>query len=222
MVMHVPYPGIPRPEPGRSQPGRSRPEHGAPGSSEPIRYWQRESDPYRRLYEERVVFLGRPLDDETANGVIAQLIDLDADDQDREITLRINSPGGSFGAMLAIYDAIRNVRAAVRTVCFGRAEADAAVLLAAGTHGRRFVVPTAQVVLRQPSVAEIQHARADEVQLELDKAAWLRATVEEILAAHTGREQAEIHRDTERAKLLTAEQALEYGIADALLPRGGR
>lgn len=214
--MHVPYPGLPQPNPRPNQPSQppqpSWPERRLPGYTvvpEPHR-----SDPYQRLYQERIVFLGRPLDDTAANDVVAQLLDLDSDGTDLEITLQINSAGGSYSAMLAVFDAMGYIGNTVRTLCIGQADGPAAVLLAAGEPGRRFVLPAAHIVLRQPSVDQI----SADVQTELDRITWQREQVEQILADRTGRSRDEIHAAIDRPKLFTADQAVEYGIVDRILP----
>lgn len=215
--MPISYPGLPKPEPIRPEPSRSQPPPILPTfiqrGDDP-----RRSDPYDRLYQARILFLATSLDDDAANDIIARLIDLDGADHDRGITIRINSAGGSFTAMLAVHDAIGHIESPVRTVCQGQADGPAAVLLAAGAPGRRFVLPTAHVVLREPTVERVDGPYPPDVRIELDKINWMRQAVEDILAERTGRPADEIRRDLERPKLLTAEQAIEYGIADALLP----
>lgn len=203
--MHVPYPGLPRPPKPGQQPQPS-PERRVPGFIE---------QPYQRLFQERIIFLGSRLDDDIANDVVARLLDLDSDGTDLEITLHINCPGGSWSAMFAIYDAMQYISKTVRTFCINTADGPAAVLLASGEPGRRFVLPMAQVILRQPSVDQVTPA---EVDTELDKVTWQRDQVERILAERTGRSRDQIHADIERPKLLTAEQALDYGLVDGILP----
>ena len=204
MRMHVPYPGLPdRPTPPPNQPQRRIPSH--------IQHFSpAEIDPYQRLYRQRIIVLHGEIDDDNANQTVTKLLDLDGENSDLEITLQLNSPGGSFGAMLAIYDTMEFVSAPVRTLCIGQADGPAAVLLASGTLGRRFVLPTAQIVLRQPSIP----ATTTDAQVELDKATWLRTKIEDILADRTGRPAERIHADTEHPTLLTAAEAVDYGLAD--------
>ena len=204
MRMHVPYPGLPdRPAQPPGPPQRRIPSH--------IQHFSPpEIDPYQRLYRQRIIVLHGEIDDERANEIVTKLLDLDGENSDLEITLQLNSPGGSFGAMLAIYDTMEFVSAPVRTLCIGQADGPAVVLLASGTPGRRFVLPTAQLVLRQPSIP----STTADAQVELDKASWLRTKVEDILADRTGRPVERIHADTEHPTLLTATEAVGYGLAD--------
>lgn len=207
--MHVPYPGLPDPPKPGQQPQPSpppSPQRRLPGFVE---------QPYQRLYQERVIFLGTRLDDDTANDVVARLLDLDADGTDLELTLQINCTGGSWSAMLAIYDAMKFISKTVRTICIGQADGPSAVLLGCGEQGRRFVLPLAHIALRQPSVDQVTPA---EVDTELEKVTWQRDQVERILAEHTGRSRDQIHVDIERPKLLTAQQAVDYGLVDGILP----
>jgi ATP-dependent Clp protease protease subunit len=214
MAMHVPYPGLPDRPP---QPSPDRPHRRFPGYREHIVPQPPELDPYSRLYRDRIVFLHGALDDDAANDLVAKLLDLDSDNADLELTLQLNSADGSFGAMLAVYDTMEHIAAPVRTVCIGQAEGPAAVLLASGAPGRRFLLPAAHVVLRQPVVRQ-PDAPGGDAQIELDKATWTRDKVEEILAERTGRDRERIRHDTDRPTLLSAEEAVAYGIADGILP----
>jgi len=199
--MHVPYPGLPErkpvPPPG---PSPRRTQH----------FSVPEIDPYARLYRQRIIVLHGEINDDSANTAITGLLDLDGDNPDLEITLQLNSPGGSFSAALAIYDTMEYVSAPVRTLCIGQADGPAALVLASGTVGRRVVSPTAQIVLRQPSIPE---TTAD-ARVESDKAAWLRDKVEDVLADRAMRPRSEIHEALERPTLLTAREAVDFGIAD--------
>jgi ATP-dependent Clp protease protease subunit len=209
--VHLPYPGLPNPEPGRRSTPQPSPERRLPGFVEypkpPM------TDPYERLYADRVVFLGTPLTDDAANDVVAKLLDLDSDGTDLEITLQINSAGGSWTALFAVVDAMHFVGKTVRTLCMGRADGPAAVLLACGAEGRRHMHPLAQIVLRQPSLADV----STDVQTELDKVTWQRQQVERLLADRTGRPADEIRADLERPKVFSSEQALEYGLVDRIM-----
>lgn len=215
--MHVPYPGLPKRESIRPEPRPDRQARIIPTFIEHFRDDSGQSDPYDRLYQARIIFLATPLDDATANDVIARLFDLDAHERGREITLQINSAGGSFPSVLAVHDAIQHVAAPVRTVCLGQADGPAAVLLALGAPGRRFVLPTAHVMLREPTIEQPGTERPD-VEAELERANWLRRTIEDLMAERIGRPGEEIRRDLARPKLFTAQQAIDYGIADAVLP----
>ncbi|MBU4335051.1 MAG: ATP-dependent Clp protease proteolytic subunit [Actinobacteria bacterium] len=176
---------------------------------------ERTLDVFSRLLSDRIVYLGTPIDDGVANVLIAQLIHLESADPDAPIDLYINSPGGSTSAMLAIYDAMQWVRPAVATTCVGQAEADAAVLLAGGAPGRRAVLAHARVVLHQPAT----QARGDipDLILAADEVVRVRSQLEEVLAAHTGQDLATLRRDTDRDLVLTAQQAVDYGLADHVL-----
>jgi ATP-dependent Clp protease protease subunit len=180
-------------------------------------YGTHESDPYSKLFSERVVFLGTQVDDLSANDVMAQLLWLEGDAPDRDIHLYINSPGGSNTALMAIYDTLSHIRCDVETVCLGQAASAAAVLLAAGTPGKRFALPNARVLIHQPAMEGFQGQVSD---LEIQSAEVQRITrqLETTLATHTGQDVETIRRDIERDKVLTAEEALAYGIVDAILP----
>ena len=172
----------------------------------------KESNPYNKLFEERIIFLGTQVDDASANDIMAQLLVLEGLDPDRDITMYINSPGGSFTSLMAIYDTMQYVRPDVQTVCLGQA-ASAAVLLAAGTPGKRAALPNARVLIHQPATGGVQGQVSDlEIQAkEIDR---MRTLMEETLARHTGRTAEQVRIDTDRDKILTAEEAKEYGIID--------
>jgi ATP-dependent Clp protease, protease subunit len=166
-----------------------------------------------KLHEQGIVMVGAEIDDPLANRVVAQLLDLDADHPDRDITLLVNSPGGSVSAMAAVYDAMTHIRPDVRTRCIGRADSAAAVLLAAGTPGKRQIASTATVVIRQPRSEEV-HGDTTDLEIEAAEARSRRELLEQVLARHTGKPVDRIHQDIERALVLTAEEAVEYGLAD--------
>jgi len=176
---------------------------------------ERAYDVYSRLLSERIVFLGTEIDDGVANVVIAQLIHLEAASPDREIWLYINSPGGSFTALTAIYDTIQYIRPDVATICVGQAASAAAVLLAAGTPGKRAVLPHAKVLLHQPS-GQARGALPD-LAIQAKELAMVRAEVDEILSRHTGHPAAKIKADTDRNKTFSAREAVDYGLADEVI-----
>jgi ATP-dependent Clp protease protease subunit len=156
----------------------------------------KESNPYNKLFEERIIFLGVQVDDASANDIMAQLLVLESLDPDRDITMYINSPGGSFTSLMAIYDTMQYVRADIQTVCLGQAASAAAVLLAAGSPGKRLALPNARILIHQPSLGGVIQGQFSDL---------------EIQAAEI------VRKDTDRDKILTAEQAKEYGIIDTVL-----
>jgi ATP-dependent Clp protease protease subunit len=188
-----------------------------PSFVERTSYGVQESDPYNKLFAERVVFLGTQVDDASANDVMAQLLWLEADDPDRDIHLYINSPGGSSTSLMAIYDTMRYVRSDIETVCLGQAASAAAVILAAGTPGKRFALPNSRILIHQPAMGAIQ-GQVSDLEIQAAEIQRIRDQLETTLALHTGRDIEEIRRDIERDKVLTAAEAMEYGIVDELLP----
>ncbi|KUN96825.1 ATP-dependent Clp protease proteolytic subunit [Streptomyces caeruleatus] len=178
----------------------------------------RTQDPYSKLLEERIVFLGTQIDDISANDVMAQFMYLEHRDPDRGISLYINSPGGSFSAMTAIYDTMRYVTCDVETICLGQAGSAAAVLLSAGTPGKRFALPGARVAIRQPGLPEPVEGQASDLAIQADELTRIRTRLEDMLALHTGRGREQVSEDIERDKLLNAREALEYGLVDAIIP----
>ena len=182
---------------------------------------ERSMDVFSRLLVERIVYLGTEIDDGVANVLIAQLLYLDSYGSDQPIGFYINSPGGSTTAMLAVYDAMQHVAAPVETTCVGQAASAAAVLLAAGAPGRRSVLPHARVVLHQPA-AQGQGTIPDLI-LEAEEIARTRAQLEQVLSRHTGRSPQQVRVDTDRDLVLTAEEAVRYGVADRVVtPREAR
>ncbi|AZP16168.1 ATP-dependent Clp protease proteolytic subunit [Streptomyces aquilus] len=175
-------------------------------------------DPYSKLLEERIVFLGTPVDDISANDVMAQFMHLEYQDPDRDISLYINSPGGSFSAMSAIYDTMQFVTCEVETICLGQAGSSAAVLLAAGTPGKRFALPGARMVIHQPSLSEPVEGQASDLAIRAEELGRVRDRLEEMLVRHTGRTREQVTADIERDKILTAQEALEYGLVDRIIP----
>ncbi|OMI90977.1 ATP-dependent Clp protease proteolytic subunit [Streptomyces sp. M1013] len=178
----------------------------------------RTSDPYSKLLQERIVFLGTPVDETSANDVMAQFMYLEHQAPDRDIELYVNSPGGSFTAMTAIYDTMRYVACDVATTCLGQAGSSAAVLLAAGTPGKRAVLPGARVVIHQPVLTEPVEGQASDLAVHADELLRVRARLEEILVRHTGRSPEQVSADIERETVLDAQQALEYGLVDRIVP----
>ncbi len=186
-----------------------------PSFVERTNYGMKESNPYNKLFEERIIFLGAPIDDVVANDVIAQLICLESTDPDRDILVYINSPGGSFTALTAIYDTMSYVRPEIQTYCMGQAASAAAVLLAAGTKGKRFALEHSRVLIHQPS-GEGQ-GQVTDLEIQANEIMRMRVLLEEILAAHTGQTVEQIKLDIERDRILTAAQAKDYGIVDAVI-----
>jgi ATP-dependent Clp protease, protease subunit len=176
---------------------------------------ERAYDVYSRLLSERIIFLGTEIDDGVANVVMAQLLHLEAASPDLEISLYINSPGGSFSALTAIYDTMQFVRPEVATICMGQASSAAAVLLAAGAPGRRSVLRHAKVLLHQPS-SQAQGTLPD-LAVEAKEVARVRAEIDEILSRHTGHPVAKIRQDTDRNKTFSANEAVAYGLADQVI-----
>ncbi|MEU1332748.1 ATP-dependent Clp protease proteolytic subunit [Streptomyces sp. NPDC005865] len=178
----------------------------------------RTMDPYSKLLEERIVFLGTPVDATSANDVMAQFMHLEYQAPDRDISLYINSPGGSFSAMTAIYDTMRYVRCDVETACLGQAASVAAVLLAAGTPGKRSALPGARLLIRQPEISEPIQGQTSDLAIQADEVQRTRRLLEEMLVRHTGRGPDQITADIERDKILDAQGALEYGLVDRIIP----
>lgn len=178
-------------------------------------YGFRRIDPYAKLFEERIVILGTPISDDVSNAVMAQLISLESMDPDRDIEIYINSPGGSFTAMTTIYDTMQFVKPDIRTVCMGQAASAAAVLLAAGTPGKRLAVPNARVLIHQPAVSEAIYGQASDIEIQAREIDRMRALMEELIAKHTNKTVEEIHADIERDKILTTQEAIDYGMVDA-------
>ena len=176
---------------------------------------ERVHNPYTKLFEERIIFLGVQIDDASADDVMAQLLTLESMDPDRDIQIYINSPGGSYTAMTAIYDTMQFVKPQVQTVCLGQAASAAAVLLAAGTPGKRFALPHARVLIHQPYTEG--GGQGSDIEIQANEILRMRKEMEGILAKHTGRSEEQIEIDIERDKILTAEMAKEYGIIDQVI-----
>ncbi|MGA5374655.1 ATP-dependent Clp protease proteolytic subunit [Streptomyces griseoincarnatus] len=178
----------------------------------------RTSDPYAQLLEERIVVLGTRIDETAVNHVTAQLLYLEHRAPDRDISVYVNSPGGPFHAMSALHDALTYVTCDVETVCLGRAEGTAALLLAAGTPGKRYVLPGSRLVLRQPALPEPVEGSASDLAIRARELARIRARTEELLARYTGRPANRVRADLERDLVLDAQAAVDYGLADRIVP----
>jgi ATP-dependent Clp protease protease subunit len=176
---------------------------------------ERSFDIYSRLLNERIIFLGTPIDDTVANLVMAQLLHLESEDPDKDIQLYINSPGGSVTALLAIYDTMQYVKPDVATTCMGQAASAAAVLLAAGAKGKRLGLPHSRILIHQPSGGA--EGQSVDIEIQAREILRMRRMLDEILAAHTGQPVEKISTDTDRDFIMTAEQAKEYGIIDEII-----
>jgi len=179
---------------------------------EKSQFGERAYDIYSRLLKERIVFLGGQIDDDTANLVIAQLLFLEAEDPKKDISLYINSPGGSVTATLAMVDTMNHVKPAVSTVCVGMAASGAAILLSAGAKGKRFALPNAEVMIHQPHGGA--EGQATDIEITAKQILKLRANLNRILAKNTGQALAKIEKDVERDFFMTAEEAKKYGLVD--------
>jgi len=179
-------------------------------------YGFRRIDPYAKLFEDRIIFLGTPISDDVANAVIAQLLCLQVMEPDRDISIYINSPGGSFTAMTAIYDTIRYLKPDVQTFCLGQAASAAAVLLGAGTPGKRFALPNARILIHQP-YTEGTGGQISDLEIQANEILRMRSLMEQMIAEATGKDAEAVSKDVDRDKILTAQQALEYGLIDQVL-----
>ena len=179
---------------------------------------ERAYDIYSRLLKDNIIFVGRPIDDDVSNLVIAQMLFLEAENPEKDIALYVNSPGGSITSGLAIYDTMQHIKPDVSTLCVGQAASMAAVILAAGAKGKRAVLPNSRVLIHQPLLYGLQGQQTD-IEIHAKDLLRMREKIEEILAFHSGRSLEEIHNDTERDKILSAEEAVEYGLADQVMDR---
>lgn len=171
---------------------------------------------YQRLLKERIIWLGGEVRDDNANAICAQLLLLAAEDPDRDIYLYINSPGGSVTAGMAIYDTMQYIKPQIQTVCLGQAASAAAVLLAAGSPGKRLALPNARVLIHQPAMEGMQ-GQASDIQIVADEIDRMRVWLEDTISKHSGKPVEQVRRDIERDKILTAPQAAEYGLIDQVL-----
>ncbi len=187
-----------------------------PNFEERTPYGYKRQDPYAKLFEDRIIFLGVQVDDASADDVMAQLLVLESQDPDSPITMYINSPGGSFTALTAIYDTMQYIKPQIQTVCLGQAASAAAVLLAAGSAGRRLALPNARVLIHEPAM-EGMHGQASDIAIVADELERMNDWLCTTLALHTGKSADEIKNDIQRDKILTAEAAKEYGLVDQVL-----
>ena len=187
-----------------------------PQFEERTSYGMKRLDPYTKMFEDRIIFLATPIDDTVANLICAQLLFLESENPDKDISLYINSPGGDINALLAIYDTMQYIRPEISTLCFGQAASDAAVLLAAGTPGKRLALPNARVLLHQP-YAQSGYSQASDIELAAAEIMRLKETLESIIASHTGQTTERVAVDTDRDFIMTAAEAKEYGVIDEIL-----
>ena len=186
-----------------------------PTIEEKTSYGFKRLDPYTKLFEERIIFLGQAIDDTVANDVMAQLLTLESMDPDRDIMMYINSPGGSFTALTAIYDTMQFVRPDVQTICLGQAASAAAVLLAGGAKGKRMALEHSRILIHQPYSEG--GGQATDIEIQAKEIMRMRSLLEELIARHSTRTPEQISQDIERDKILTAQEALEYGLIDQVL-----
>ena len=177
---------------------------------------ERAYDIFSRLLKDNIIFIGTPIDDTIANLVIAQLLFLEAEDPDKDISLYVNSPGGSITAGLAIYDTMQFIRPDVTTICVGQASSMGALLLAAGTNGKRYALPNSRILIHQPAAGGIS-GQATDIKIAAEEILRMRRLTSSILSKHTGQSLEMIERDVERDLIMTAEQAVEYGIVDEVI-----
>lgn len=187
-----------------------------PSFTERTSYGYREQNPYNKLFEDRIIFLGVQVDDASADDIMAQLLVLESQDPDRDITMYINSPGGSFTAMTAIYDTMQYIRPQIQTVCLGQAASAAAVLLAAGAPGKRLALPNARILIHQPASGG-DRGQASDIEIQAREMMRLREWLEETISKHSKRTVEEVKKDIDRDNILTSEEALAYGLIDQVL-----
>ncbi len=188
-----------------------------PSFVERTSYGVKESNPYNKLFEERIIFLGVQVDDASANDVMAQLLVLEAEDPDRDILMYINSPGGSFTSLMAIYDTMQFVRPDIQTYCLGQAASAAAVILAAGSPGKRYALPNARILIHQPAIEGV-YGQVSDLEIQANEIQRMRRLLETTLSRHASKDAEQVRADIERDKILTAQEAVEYGIVDEVLP----
>jgi ATP-dependent Clp protease protease subunit len=186
-----------------------------PTIEEKTAYGFKRLDPYTKLFEERIIFMGQPIDDTVANDVMAQLLTLESMDSDRDIMIYINSPGGSFTALTAIYDTMQFIRPDVSTICLGQAASAAAVILAGGAKGKRYALEHSRILIHQPSSEG--GGQASDIEIQAKEIMRMRTLLETMIAKHSTRSPADIAADIERDKILTAAEAVEYGLIDQVL-----
>ena len=188
-----------------------------PTFEERTAYGYKRQDPYAKLFEDRIIFLGVQIDDASADDVMAQLLVLESQDPDRDIVMYINSPGGSFTAMTAIYDTMQYIRPHIQTVVLGQAASAAAVITAGGTRGKRLALPNARILIHQPAAGSEGTSQASDIEIQAREILRMRTWLEETLAHHSNRTAEEVNRDIERDKILSAAEAVEYGLIDQVL-----
>jgi ATP-dependent Clp protease, protease subunit len=186
-----------------------------PTIEEKTSYGFKRLDPYTKLFEERIIFLGQAIDDTVANDVMAQLLTLESMDPDRDIMMYINSPGGSFTALTAIYDTMQFVRPDIMTICLGQAASAAAILLAGGTKGKRMALPNSRILIHQPYSEG--GGQASDIELQAKEILRMRELLEVMLEKHSTKSKEQISADIERDKILTSQEAVEYGLIDQVL-----
>jgi ATP-dependent Clp protease protease subunit len=186
-----------------------------PTIEEKTSYGFKRLDPYTKLFEERIIFLGQAIDDTVANDVMAQLLTLESMDPDRDIMMYINSPGGSFTALTAIYDTMQFVRPDIMTICLGQAASAAAILLAGGTKGKRMALPNSRILIHQPYSEG--GGQASDIELQAKEILRMRELLETMLEKHSTKNKEQISADIERDKILTSQEAVEYGLIDQVL-----
>jgi ATP-dependent Clp protease protease subunit len=186
-----------------------------PTIEEKTSYGFKRLDPYTKLFEERIIFLGQAIDDTVANDVMAQLLTLESMDPDRDIMMYINSPGGSFTALTAIYDTMQFVRPDIMTICLGQAASAAAILLAGGTKGKRMALPNSRILIHQPYSEG--GGQASDIELQAKEILRMRELLEIMLEKHSTKSKEQISADIERDKILTAQEAVDYGLIDQVL-----
>jgi len=188
-----------------------------PEFEERTSYGIKRHNPYTKLFEDRIVFLGVQVDDASADDIMAQLLVLEAQDPDRDITLYINSPGGSFTALTAIYDTMQYIKPQIQTVCLGQAASAAAVLLAAGGKGKRLALPNARILIHQPSSGGGGQGQASDIEIQAKEIMRMRDWLEFTLSHHSGKSLEQVNKDIDRDKIFTAQEAMEYGLIDQVL-----
>jgi len=188
-----------------------------PQFEERTSYGMKRLDPYTKLFEDRIIFLGVQVDDASADDIIAQLIVLESQDPDRDVLMYINSPGGSFTAMTAIYDTMQYIRPDVQTFVIGQAASAAAVLLSAGAKGKRFALPNSRILIHQPALAGGDYGQASDIEIQANEVLRMREWLEQTWADHSGKTVEEVRNDIERDKILSAAEAKDYGLIDEVL-----
>jgi ATP-dependent Clp protease protease subunit len=196
---------------------RSFPMYLIPTVIEQTNRGERAYDIYSRLLKDRIIMLGGPIDDQVANSIVAQLLFLDAENPEKDISLYINSPGGSITAGMAIYDTMQFVKADVQTICIGMAASMGAFLLAAGTKGKRYALPNSEVMIHQPLGGA--QGQATEIEIAARRILFLRDKINKLLSEHTGQPLEVIQKDTDRDKFMTAQEAKDYGLIDHIISR---